>query len=668
MLRRTVLLLAAVASLAMAAHNPLLPRPVKVRYGDGSVAVSQLSIRFANAASDEDRFVQQWLAGRLKFASGGAKALTLNRTGNGAALAGVDEKTGPDSREAYSIKVTPAGVEVNAKSSTGLFYAAQTILQLAEGEGASAVLPAVEIEDYPSLAYRGFMMDMSHGGLPTEDEVKRQIDFLARWKANQYYFYSEVSIEFKGHPLLNPTARFTQEQVKRIVAYGRERHIDVVPCVELYGHLHDVFRLEKYADLAPLRYGGEFDPRNPVTLMLIRDLVQQLVNIFPSPFFHIGMDETYELEKVASVAAGGADPGRLYIDHFKQVARIVQGHGKRPMIWADILTHYPEVIPELKGGTIAMPWVYGPEKDYTRHVAPFAASKVPTFIATAVTNWEDITPKFTRTFDNVDQFLAAGRKYGVLGMLHTGWTDDAHVLFRPALPAVAYGVIAPWQAAPIDRASFYSDYARHMYPPAVAPHVAAALDALQKSDDLLFDGLGGRTRYQMWLDPLEPKRLKFYAGHREQLREGRTRAEQAQEHLLQALAKGGDPATLDGLLLGARTLDYAGMKPLFALQIAGYLERCRAEKDAASVRLFLRIETVDKDHSLLADLADATMELKEEFSRNWLYEFTRYRLGSALGRWDMEYQYWRKLQMNIDLFSRSYKQGEPVPALEEFRP
>jgi len=301
-------------------------------------------------------------------------------------------------------------------------------------------------------------------------------------------------------------------------------------------------------------------------------------------------------------------------------------------------------------------------------VAPFAAAKGPTFIATAVTNWEDITPKFTRTFDNVDQFLAAGRKYGVLGMLHTGWTDDAHVLYRPSFAAVAYGVIAPWQAAPIDRASFYSDYAKLMYPAEAAGHVAAALDALQKSDDLLFEGLGGRTRYQMWLDPLDPKRLKFFAAHREQLREGRIRAEEAQEHLLQAIAKGGDRATLDGLLLGARTLDYAGMKPLFALQIADYVERCRVEKDAASVRLFMRIETVDKDHSLLADLADAAMELKEEFSRNWLNEYTRYRLGSALGRWDMEYQYWRKLQSNIELFARAYRQGEPVPALESFRP
>ncbi len=665
---RIILGLALAAGVAAAAHNPLLPRPVKVRYGEGKIKVSELAIRFARPANDEDRFVQQWLSERLPLSAQGAKSLTLNRTGGGTAVPGLDEKTGPGSREAYSIQVTSEGAEVRANSSAGLFYAAQTILQLVEGSGVGAGLPVGEVEDYPALAYRGFMMDMSHGGLPTEEEVKRQIDFLARWKANQYYFYSEASIEFKGHPLLNPTARFTQDQVRRIVAYGRERHIDVVPCVELYGHLHDVFRLEKYADLAPLRYGGEFDPRNPAIMPLIQDWVRQLVSIFPSPFFHIGMDETYELEKVASPAAGGVDPGRLYINHFKQVARIVEAHGKRPMIWADILTRYPEVIPELKGAAIAMPWVYGPEKDYTRHVAPFAAARVPVFIATAVTNWEDITPKFTRTLDNVDQFLAAGRTYGVLGMLHTGWTDDAQVLFRPALPAMAYGLIAPWQAAPMDRGAFFADYARLMYPASAAGHVARALEALQKADDLLFEGLGGRTRYQMWLDPLDPQRLKHYAAHREQLREGRIHAEQAQEQLLEALAKGGDPATLDSLLLGARTLDYAGMKPLFALQIADYLERCRADKDASSVRLFLHIETADKDHSLLADLADAAMELKEEFSRNWLNEYTRYRLGAALGRWDMEYQYWRKLQTRIDAFARAYKGGEPVPPLQSFRP
>ena len=56
----------------------------------------------------------------------------------------------------------------------------------------------MEIRDWPSLAYRGTMVDMSHGPLPTEAEIKRQLDFLARWKANQYYLYSEASIELRG--------------------------------------------------------------------------------------------------------------------------------------------------------------------------------------------------------------------------------------------------------------------------------------------------------------------------------------------------------------------------------------------------------------------------------------------------------------------------------------
>ena len=65
------------------------------------------------------------------------------------------------------------------------------------------------------------------GSLALGPAAQQQIDFLARWKANQYYFYSEASIEFKGHPLLNPTARFTQDQVRRIVAYARERLSDI---------------------------------------------------------------------------------------------------------------------------------------------------------------------------------------------------------------------------------------------------------------------------------------------------------------------------------------------------------------------------------------------------------------------------------------------------------
>jgi N-acetyl-beta-hexosaminidase len=120
-----------------------------------------------------------------------------------------------------------------------------------------AMLPEVEVEDWPATAYRGAMIDMSEGPFPTEAEVKRQIDFLARWKVNQYHFYSETSIALDGYSLLSANERFMQQQIREIVSYARERHIDVIPSLELFGHLHDLFRIEKYSSFVgfPSRSG-----------------------------------------------------------------------------------------------------------------------------------------------------------------------------------------------------------------------------------------------------------------------------------------------------------------------------------------------------------------------------------------------------------------------------
>lgn len=84
---------------------------------------------------------------------------------------------------------------IEAPSSAGVFYAIQTLGPLIEGTGTEVSLPQVDITDWPEFPYRGVMMDTSHGPLPTVDEIERQIDFLSRWKGNQYYFYSEATIE-----------------------------------------------------------------------------------------------------------------------------------------------------------------------------------------------------------------------------------------------------------------------------------------------------------------------------------------------------------------------------------------------------------------------------------------------------------------------------------------
>lgn len=665
-----------------AGRAPLLPRPQEVRYLSGSLAVKGLSIRFAAAPSPEDRFTARQLSSRLSAISrtlvpvrnGGisGRAIVLNRIGDVAAMPTVDERPGPDSRESYSLRVISQGAEIRARSSAGLFYGVQTLLQMVEGTGTQSVLPAVEIRDWPALAYRGFMMDVSHGQLLRVEEIERQIDLLARFKANQYYFYSEASIELDGYSLVRPNARYTRDEIRRIIDYARQRHVDVVPCLELYGHLHDLFRVERFSSLALPRYGREFDPRNPRVLEVLDGLVEQTVKLFPSPFYHVGFDEPWALGKIGTSA--GTDPIRVYIDVLRHVARQAQKQNKRVMFWADVLdgarifSNRSELIPELPKDAIAVPWVYDDRPDYTPYIEPLARNSIPTLVAPGIRNWNEVFPDYHRTFKNINGLLAAGKKYHTLGVINTGWADSAQTVYRMSMPGLAFGAVAGWQSAPLQSGTFFEEYARQMYPIAIAAEVAPALEELSSAEEIFSTALEGPTIHRFWTDPLAPDRLPRLEAHEAQLRKARLLANSAQERLQRALSMNGDAVTLKSLLLGARMFDYLGMKSLYAVEWSRYFRQLKDNPRPELVRLYLDSQIAAQNHGMLADLLDAITELREEYREAWLEESTPYRLGTALARWDAECEHWRAMQARVPEVIRGYKNGEPLPSIDSLRP
>ena len=654
-----------------AAHSPLLPKPQQVRYGSGQLPLKSLSIRLSPDAADEDRFAAAELSRILSarchtpvpIADAAAPSILLKRTGPVAPLPAPDEKPGPDSRESYQLRITPSGGEVVANSSAGLYYAVQTLRQLVEGDGPAAALPEVEIHDWPSLAYRGTMIDMSHGPLPTVDEVERQLDFLARWKANQYYFYTEAAIELDGYPLLNPEGRFSKDEVKRIIAYGRQRHIDVIPFLELYGHLHDLLRIEQYSSLGAYPHAAELDPTNPKVAALLTDWAAQISDLFPSPFVHVGFDETWQIENAAKKHGGGITPAQLFAEQLGKVAQLFQQHGKTVMAWADIIVKYPGIIDRLPRGLIPVAWAYEAQPDVKKWLDPLVAGHLPHFVQSGVANWEEIALDFDMTYANIDNFLAAGRRSNALGLINSVWTDSAQCLLRLTLPAMAYGTIAPWQSAAMDRDAFFSQYSALMYPPSAAPGVAAALDNLNKAEISIQKTLGQASLHEMWSDPFTASSLKRSAEHREDLRQARLLAEEAQAHLYRALKAGGDPATLASALVAARMLDFAAYKFLNSLEVA---ERWRNFGPFDSGRYWNEFESdvVYVDHGRLADMMDAASELHDAFRDAWLLEYTPYRLRAALGRWDAEYQYWLRLQNRFRHSTTGLKEGDHLPSLE----
>jgi hexosaminidase len=196
-----LLLCMLVGPLAFADHSPLLPRPQQAQYGTGSVRLGGMKIVFSSAPSAEDQFAASELSkyveqrtgvqlpiGRSGDSTAQGMTIVLDRVGaTDQPLALPGDLPGPHSKEAYDLSVTEHGVRIHAQSSAGIFYGIQTLRQLIEGSGSDAVLPQVEIHDWPSVELRGTMVHISHRPLPTEKEIERELDFLARWKENQYY-------------------------------------------------------------------------------------------------------------------------------------------------------------------------------------------------------------------------------------------------------------------------------------------------------------------------------------------------------------------------------------------------------------------------------------------------------------------------------------------------
>ena len=665
-----------------ASHRPLLPRPQEVRYQEGALPLHGLCIRFAAPADAGDRFAAGLLACGLSARAGteiairetnaAGPAIVLERSGEGAAVPEDHETAGPESREACSIRTTPQGGEVRARSSAGLFYAVQTLLQMVEGEGEQALLPAAEIRDWPALAYRGFMMDLSHGQLLRVSEIERQVDLLARFKANQYYFYSEAGIELEGYERVNPDARYTREQVRHIIEYARQRHVDVVPCLELYAHMHDLFRVEKFADLGLPRYGDELDPRNPRVLALLDDWVDQTANLFPSHWYHAGFDEPWALGKIG--VDPGKDPYKTYIGMLAHVAQRAQSHGKRLLFWADVLTgagtlsNHPELIRELPPGVIAVPWVYDAQTDYAPHLRPLAEASVSTVVAPAVWNWNEVFPDYHRSFININGLAATGREFRSLGILTTGWTDSAQTLYRQSLPGLALGAAAGWQSVAVDTNTFFADYAAQMYPAAVAADVAGALEELSTVEEMFEGILQDSTLLGFWRDPLDPPRLARLEKNRDPLRKARLAAESALEHLMRARRTAPEDPTLNSLIVAARLFDYLGMKSLYAVQWSDYFRELQKNPDAKLVTLYINHQMNAQDHGMLADLADAVSGLREHYRQAWLEESTPYRLGTALARWDAETQHWLSTWRNVNQLLRTRRKDEPFPSIDVLRP
>jgi hexosaminidase len=674
---KLILILAIFSSGILRAQDPdLLPSPEKVTWGKGKFLLNDAKILISPGLLSREqtavlnfKILAKEIAGvalNTTYAEEpGARMIVLRSDEAGEALPVPDEKAGPDSRESYQIHISSDRVIVNARTDAGIFYALKTLEQLIRGGNESCYFPECDINDYPAMAYRGVMIDLSHGGLLTEEEIEKQIDFLSRWKMNQYYFYNEVSIEMKGYPLINYNACYSQDQIKRIVDYARKRHMDVIPFVEFYGHLHELLRLEKYSGLGIGKYGHEVDPRNPGVRSILKDWISQYAEIFPGPFIHIGFDETWETERLKSEDPS-IQPKDLYLDQLNYVVKTEKDYGKKVMVWTDISNNYPDIISQFPKDLIPVLWEYSDNPaSLNKWLTPVKKENLPFFVQSAVDSWGNVYPAADYTFDNIDICLKTCRDEKAIGYITSVWTDAVQPLLRNTWLYMAYGTAGAWQETPIDRKAFSEQYCRIMYP-GISEDMGIAFAKMAESEDWLAKCLGRHTLSEMWSDPFSAYHLKNTALHISDYKNARLAAGEALEKLLAVLQSGkGDSAFIKTMIVNCRQLDYTATRFLWAKTITdrwnwAFDLKSKGKKD--NVKYYDINYTT---HGLIADMMDFCTGLKTEYSEAWLSENMSYRMGTITGRFDAEYLIWRNLSLKIEDYVNHNEETAPGSKFEK---
>jgi hexosaminidase len=346
------------------ASLPLMPLPAQVKPGDGVFLVTngfgitlqgfqeprleRAKQRFLNMLSKQTG-IPLWREAVLNQPS-----FFINTKGPSAAVQQVDED------ESYHLQISATEVHLEAANPLGVLHGLQTFLQLVRITPRGFVVPAMTIDDQPRFLWRGLMLDVSRHFQPL-DVVYRTLDGMEAVKMNVFHWHLSDNqgfrVESKVSPLLQEKGSdglfYTQEQIRDVIAYARDRGIRVMPEFEMPGHATAWF--VGYPDLASgsgpyniERKWGVFDPAmDPTrdsTYSFLDALIGEMAALFPDAYFHVGGDENdgKEWDRNPRIQQfmkdhGIKDNAGLQAYFSTKVQKIVAGHGKIMVGWDEVL-------------------------------------------------------------------------------------------------------------------------------------------------------------------------------------------------------------------------------------------------------------------------------------------------------------------------------------------
>lgn len=351
---------------------PLIPYPKQITQNAGVLKLGQNVEIVSTKKTFEAEYLQQQLNAQF-----GISSQLKNKPGKNPAIKLVTDKNLADDQ--YTLVSDAKGITVKGRSGKELFYGIQTILQLipADSKG-SANVPLVNITDSPKFGWRGMHLDVCRHFFPL-DFIKKYIDFLAMYKMNTFHWHLTDDqgwrLEIKKYPRLTEFGAwrnqsmvghynenryqdgryggfYTQEQAREIVKYAADRHITVIPEIEMPGHASAA--IASYPELGctgkQIDVVGKWGVLEDIfcpsehTFKFLEDVLIEVMAIFPSKIIHIGGDEApktqWEQSKLAQEVIkreGLKNEHELQSYFVQRIEKFLNAHGREIIGWDEIL-------------------------------------------------------------------------------------------------------------------------------------------------------------------------------------------------------------------------------------------------------------------------------------------------------------------------------------------
>lgn len=354
-------------------ESVVLPKPASTKALQGHYTIPQkITILAPQNALEANYFIDE-----IKDACQLPAEITYNAFESNLRLT-VDDNAVKE-KEGYKLSVTSQGIQITGHDNAGVFYGLQSLLQLLYANKEQGIIPAQEITDYPTFPWRAYMIDEGRY-FKGEKEVYQILDEMAALKLNTLHWHLTDDggwrIEIKKYPKLTEIGSkrkdtqiggwssdktmgkphsgfYTQEDIKRILRYAKQRHIKVIPEIEMPGHASAA--IASYSWLGsddkqievPIKFGKHyptFNVANKKVIQFLEDVIDEVIELFDTDIIHIGGDEVRfdHWEKNDEINALKKEKEfTSYMDvqiHFSnQMSRYIQSKSARMMGWNEIL-------------------------------------------------------------------------------------------------------------------------------------------------------------------------------------------------------------------------------------------------------------------------------------------------------------------------------------------